>query len=92
MTLSCDTMTAGTPCSRAHAPVQRSVVRSDTSSASGRSRVSSRASRRLRHSTRYPPANGTRGARSVITRPCAVGWSLSRSPGMTSTGSCPAAR
>ena len=52
VTLSCDTMAAGTPCSSAHAPVQRSVVRSDTSSTSGRRRVSSRASRRLRHSTR----------------------------------------
>ena len=92
VTLSCDTMAAGTPCSPAHAPVQRSVVRSDTSSASGRSRASSPASRRLRHSTRYPPVNGTRGARSVITRPCAVCRSLSRSPGMISTGSCPAAR
>ncbi len=92
VTLSCDTMTAGTPCARAHAPVQRSVVRSDTSSASGRSRASSPASRRLRHSTRYPPLNGTRGARTVITRPCAVCSSPSRSPGMTRTGSCPAAR
>ena len=36
VTLSCETMTAGTPCSRP-TPVQRSVVRSDTSRASGRS-------------------------------------------------------
>ena len=33
--LSCETITAGTPCSRAHRPVQRSVVRSEISSRSG---------------------------------------------------------
>ena len=75
-------MTAGTPCLRAHRPVQRSVARSDTSSVSGRSWLSRPVTCRLRHSTRYPPVNGTRGARSVITRPCAVCWSLSRGPGM----------
>ena len=90
--LSWETMTAGTPCLRAHRPVQRSVTRSETSRESGCSWLSRAATGRRRHITRYPPVNGTRGARSVITRPWALCWSLSWRPGMISTGSCPAAR
>ena len=90
--LSCETITAGTPCSRAHRPVQRSVVRSDTSSRSGRSSVSSAASPRRPSIARYPPVNGTTGPYLVISLPCAVGRSLRRRAGMISTGSCPAAR
>ncbi len=49
---SCETITDGTQFSRAQSPVQRSVARSDTSSRSGASVVSNRASRRRAVSSR----------------------------------------
>ena len=51
-TLSCETITAGTWCLRAHGPVQRSVVRSETSSRSGRSDSRMARTRRLDSSSR----------------------------------------
>ena len=77
---------------RAHRPVQRSVVRSDTSSVSGRSSLSSAATCRLRSSTRYPPVNCTRGPLQgdhAALRGLLVAVLLA---GMISTGSWPAAR
>ena len=71
-TLSWDTITAGTPCRRAQAPVQRSVVRSETSSRSGANDVNSAVNRRRLTRTRYPPEPGTTGPGSEITRPCDV--------------------
>ena len=90
--LSCDTIMDRTPRARAQAPVQRSVVRSDTSSRSGSSWSSSRRSDRRARMARYPPVAGTRHPGTVTTRPCSVGCRPGRAPGMTSTGSCPAAR
>ena len=90
--LSCDTIMDRTPRARAQAPVQRSVVRSDTSSRSGSSWPSSRPRDRRARMARYPPVAGTRHPGTVTTSPCSVSCRPGRGPGMTSTGSCPAAR
>lgn len=70
--LSCETIMDLTPRARAQAPVQRSVVRSDTSSRSGSRRSSSRRRDRRAVIARYPPVPGTTGPETVMTRPCSV--------------------
>ena len=90
--LSCETIMDLTPRARAQAPVQRSVVRSDTSSRSGSRSSSSRRSGRRVVIARYPPVPGTIRPGTVMTRPCLVYWRPGRGPGMISTGSWPAAR
>jgi hypothetical protein len=58
-TLSCETMTDGIPRAAAQRPVQRRVVRSDTSRRPGRSSSSRRRSGRRATMARYPPVPGT---------------------------------
>ncbi len=90
--LSCEIMTAGTPCSRAHRPVQRSVVRSDTSSVSGRSSAQQRGEPAA--GQQHPVPAGERQPRPAQgDHPALRGLLVAaRSPGMISTGSWPAAR
>jgi len=90
--LSCETIMDLTPQRRAQAPVHRNVVRSDTSIRSGSRSSSSRRSGRRAIIARYPPVPGTVSPGTVTTSPCSVCRRSGRGPGMTSTGSCPAAR
>jgi hypothetical protein len=77
----------GTPRRDAQVPRPRSVRRSETSIASGRSRSSRRCTRQG-STARYPPVPGSRGAAMVIRRmPEGSSWSADRVPGTTSTTS-----